>query len=283
MDAQAETLLDERVVRRLIALELGDIEVPPSGNATGLFYRVRGSASGVVEIELWEVGTLRGQRVVSRSERGALAARRVALAAAELARGLRQQRLTERRALARERARRRARAAERRKKQLEEAFAVRSAAHVARGDALTMFGPWLTMGLGVHGPTRLDLGARLLGARDDAGRATLTAYELTFGPARRFALSPALSLDLAAVGAIAAVHVGGATAVDGIEGQRETWTARAGLAVRLEPRLTRFVRISLGVEAGSSLRAIPATFDDERVRFRGLYAGVDLGLVITPR
>ncbi|MFO7179824.1 MAG: hypothetical protein DIU78_014085 [Pseudomonadota bacterium] len=283
VDAQAETLVDERVVRRLIALELADIDVPPSGSATGLFYRVRGTASGGVEIELWEVGNLRGQRLVSRSEGRALAARRVALAAAELARGLRQQRIAERRAQARERARRRARAAERRRKRLEEAFVVRSAAQAARGTELTLFGPSLAMGIGVHGPTRLELGARLLGARDDTGRATLTFYELALGPARRFALTPTLALDVAALGAVSAVHVGGATGVDGIVDQRETWTARAGLAVRLEPRLGRLARLSLGVEAGSLLRAIPATFDSEAVRYRGPYAGVDFGIVITPR
>ena len=111
VDAAAERLVDARTLRRLIALELADVEVPPEidGQASALFYRVLGDTPGFVALELWERGTLHGSRRVSSAEPGGhLFARKVALAAAELARALRQQRQARRRLEARRLVRERA-------------------------------------------------------------------------------------------------------------------------------------------------------------------------------
>ena len=92
----AESLLDARATRRLVQLELSEIDVPPaSGNKRArapLFFRVV-LVEPDVRVELWERGEYYGARVVSGSNAaGQLGARRVALAAAELARRLQRKR-----------------------------------------------------------------------------------------------------------------------------------------------------------------------------------------------
>src|SRR5688572_23659586 len=184
VDAAGERLLDARAVRRLVALELSDVDVPEEldGAAPTLFYRVLGDNRGFVDLELWERGTLHGSRRVSSADRaGHLFARRVALAAAELARAVRQQRIAKRRVEARRAARERA---ERRLKQtrtLEGPLAVRTGVFVARGDALTVFGSNLTLGITLVGATRLDLGARISGAELGDADARWTALEVELG------------------------------------------------------------------------------------------------------
>ena len=286
VDAAGERLLDARAVRRLVALELSDVAVPdePDGAAPALFYRVLGDNRGFVDLELWERGTLHGSRRVSTADRaGHLFARRVALAAAELARALRQQRIAKRRGEARRLARERAEQRLRATRTLEGPLAVRTAVFAARGDALTVFGSNVALGFSLIGATRLELGARISGAELEDVEARWTALELELGPAHRFRLSSGLDLDLAALLGASALHVGGVRGVDEIREQDETWTARAALSLRLEPRLSRWLRASFGLEAGHYLRAVPLeTAAGEGARLRSPYAGLSLGLVLTP-
>jgi hypothetical protein len=286
VDAAGERLLDARAVRRLVALELSDVDVPDEldGAAPALFYRVLGDNRGFVDLELWERGTLHGSRRVSSADRaGHLFARRVALAAAELARALRQQRIARRRVesrrLAREGAERRLRLTQ----TLEGPLALRAGVFVARGDAITVFGSNLALGITLSGATRLDLGARSSAAELEHADARWTALELELGPAHRFRLSSGLDLDLSAMFGASVLHVSGARGVDDIAGQDETWTARAALSLRLEPRLSRWLRASFGLEGGQYLRAVPIeTAGGRPERLRSPYAGVELGLVLTP-
>ena len=133
------------------------------------------------------------------------------------------------------------------------------------------------------GRTRLDLGARFAGGDVDHERVRFSSFELALGPAHRFRLTPALDLDAGALLGAAAVHVNGVRGVDTISGQDESWTARAALCLRLEPRLTRSLRASFGIEAGHLLRALPATLADGRaLDLRGPYAQIEVGVVLTP-
>ena len=79
----AESILDARATRRLVQLELSEIDVPAaSGNKRArapLFFRVI-KVEQDVRVELWERGEYHGARVVSGSNAaGQLGARRVAL------------------------------------------------------------------------------------------------------------------------------------------------------------------------------------------------------------
>ncbi len=286
VDPAGERLLDARAVRRLVALELSDVDVPvePGGAVSALFYRVLGDNRGFVDLELWERGTLYGSRRVSRADRaGHLFARRVALAAAELARALRQQRIAKRRVDSRRLARERAERRHKLTRTLEGPLALRSGVFAARGDALTVLGSNLTLGFTLAGATRLDLGARVSGAELSDADARWTALELELGPAHRFRLSSGLDLDVSTMLGVSALHVTGVRGVDDIREQDETWTARAALALRLEPRLSRWLRASFGLEGGQYLRAIPLeTAAGATARLRSAYVGFGLGLVLTP-
>lgn len=286
VDAAAERLVDARAVRRLIGLELADLQVPPDAGqpAPALFYRVLGDGRGFIELELWERGTLHGNRRVSSAERGGhLFARRVALAAAELARALRQQRLARQRIQARRDARDRAVRARLRTQTLEGPLALRAAALAGRGKDASLAATGLTLGATLAGRTRLDAGTRLIATELDHRRSRALSFELSLGPAHRLRLSPALDLDLSASFAAAAVHASGVRDVDAISGQDESWSARGALALRLEPRLSRSLRASFGVEIGHSLRAVPLTLaSGEAFELGGPYAGFELGLVLTP-
>src|SRR5258706_16211119 len=119
IDSAAEHWVDARSARRLIPLELSDVDVPPAPAlrraAATLFFRVLGRPDGALRVELWERGEFHGARVLSASgENAQLVARRVTLAAAELGRRLSRKRQAQ---LEREQVEERARAAAR----LEEA------------------------------------------------------------------------------------------------------------------------------------------------------------------
>lgn len=286
INAAAERSLDARSARRLVALELADVDLPAAsrGAEPALFYRVLGEERGLVRVELWERGKLHDARLVSASGgSGQLVARRVALAAAELARDLRQRRLVERRREERRRAQLLLKARAARERMREGPVALRSAVGVVRGEELTLAGSSLSGELSLRGGLRVDFGGRLLLGQDGEGLARITWIELAVGPAHRFALGSALALDLGAFVAPAVVHIAGAEAVDAIASVRETWTARAGTALRLQPRLTRSLRASFGLDTSILLRSVAARFPGPREeRYRGLTFGAELGLVFTP-
>lgn len=285
----AESLLDARATRRLLALELADIDVPPpSGNKRArvpLFFRVVQIEQNL-RVELWERGEYHGARVVSGSHaQGQLGARRVALAAAELARRLQKKRQLQ---AARERAQDLARAAARERearRALDGPFAVRPSLELTNlgNRAATLFGPRLLGQWGFADRTRLDAGfAWLAGAAPSEARAEW--LELSLSPMRRLSLAEAVDLDLGLAVAAAWVRFGRVRGVDAIPDQHETWSARAAAVLRIEPRLSRRVRLSVGAEAGLVLRAIPfQPISGDTDRLGGSWLSLDLGLVFTPR
>lgn len=286
IDTLAERFLDARATRRLVALELGDVQVPasPGGPEPALFFRMLGYGQGVIRVELWERGELHDARLVSTSQGSEhLVARRVGLAAAELARGLRQRRLASLRRQARERAEAEADALKRALSTREGPLALRAAIGVQQGKELTLLASSLALELSLRGPLRLDLGARWAGGEDSGVPAPISFLEMTLGPARRFRIGSHVDLDVAPHAALGVVNVAGASAVDAVPGVRQTWSARAAMAVRLQPRLSRSARASVGVEASLLLHDILAQFPDGRgERYRGFFFGVDLGVVLTP-
>lgn len=286
IDPAAEALLDARAARRLISLELADIDVPPgvSGRAPALFFRVLGLPDGQVRVELWERGELSDVRVVSASSGGHLVPRRVALAAAELARRLRQQRIVQRRQRERRLEQLRVLAVVERSRTFEGPLAVRSELGAMRDRRSVVASTSLTLELTLRRSLRLDLGARYQVSAADQQRLRSTRAELFLGPALRLRLGAQWDLDLAALAAASVVHVAGGARIATGAALTETWAARSALAARLEPRLGRTMRASLGVEAGLELRRFPLLLSDgSSARFDGGYVGLSLGLVLTPR
>jgi hypothetical protein len=286
IDASAEAMLDTRAVRRLVLLELADVAIPPrsAGEPPLLFFRILGQPERLLRVELWDRGELSDARVVSGAQsRGHLLSRRIALAAAELARRLRQRRVVLYKQRERELLAQKQRRAAEARRTLEGPLALRAAAGVLLLRDAHLFGSSLASELSLRGSTRLDVFARLLGGWDDERPARLTWFEAGMGPAHRVHLSSTLDLDLAAFAAAALVRVAGGFDVDAIRGQRETWSARGGAALRLEPRLSRGVRWFLGVEGGALLRAVPVAFDARpEAGYRGGFVGLEFGVVLTP-
>ncbi len=289
----AETLLDARATRRLVALELADIEVPPAGDdqraRAPLFFRVV-QVEHDLRVELWERGEYHGARSVSGTNAGGqLAARRVALAAAELARRLQRKRQVQAARERRERTRRAALAELEARRALDGPFALRSSLEaVSIGELSTLLtGPRLEaqwqLAAAPERRTRLETGLSLLEG-SAPGSADLQWFEVSIGIERRFALADTLDLDFGLRAAAASLRLAKVRGVDAIAGQSETWSARIAAGLRLEPRLTRHVRLSIGAELGPVQRSVPfqALLGDEQ-RVRGLWLGLSLGLVITPR
>jgi hypothetical protein len=288
---RAEAALDARAVRRLVQLELADVNVPPEAGATDvrLFVRVLAtSEAGQLRIELWELGEQHGARAVATGPapgaRGgsSLVARRVALAAAELARGLRQRRRVA--AVAAERVRRRADARARllAGRTLDGPVALRVGAHGTFAERLVLAGPVLDGELHVYRGLRLDVGAGWsFGAFD--GDRPVEAWSLRLGPMKRFVLGGALDLDLggrADASVLAFSRVNGA---DGQRGQYESWWARLEAVARLQPRLARSVRLSFGVTGGTTLRRPHLELTDgSRLAAGRAFFGAELGVVLTP-
>ena len=291
IDARAEGTLDTRAVRRLVQLELADVVVPPRAGATdaALFVRVLYVRAGELRIELWERGEQHGARAVQGARengatRGAsaLVPRRIALAAAELARGLRQRRRTL--ALAAERARRRqAVAAElRRTRTVDGPRALRAGVLATSGEHLALVGPVLDAQLHVFRALRLDVGAAWSSGLLEWERG-VEAWSLRVGPMQRIALSRSLDLDLGVRAEAGVLSFQRVAAVDGIARDRESWAARIDGIVRLEPRLTRNARLSLGVGGGIFLRRMRIVTDDGRSLRPGLpFLSAEIGVVLTP-
>ena len=283
----AETLLDARAARHLVALELSDISVLEPGNRgpMPLFFRVVQQGQDL-RVELWQRGEFHGARLVSgMNSGGQLSARRVALAAAELARRLHKKRQLQ---LERERldalARAEARAQEARHA-LDGPLAVRpSLAFADVGSmAATLAGPRLLGQWSLARHTRLDAGfAWLAGSAPHEAKAEW--LEVSVSPSRRLQLADGFDLDLGLNLAAAWVRLGRVRGVDAILDQNETWSARATALVRLEPRLSPQLRLSLGAEGGLLLREIPfQPLSGSADRLRGMWLGLDLGVVFTPR
>jgi hypothetical protein len=284
----AGSLLDARATRRLIALELADVNVPLLDSAkrqrSSLFFRVV-QVGQDLRVELWERGEFHGARVVSGTHAaGQLGARRVALAAAELARRLQKKRQVQaERERAEEAARRveRARAARR---TLDGPLGLRPSLEVADigGLSATLVGPRLLGQWSFAKRARLDGGfAWLAGDAPDASQAEWLEWSLM--PSARLPLDDALDLDLGVDLAAAWVRFGRVRGVDAILDQSETWSARAAGSVRLEPRLDRNLRLSIGAAAGLVLREMPFEPLSGGVdRLRGMWLSFDLGVVFTP-
>ncbi len=285
IDGAAERVVDARSTRRLVPLELSDVSVPQSNgtrSAPVLFFRVLGRGDAL-RIELWERGEFHGARTLSGAgENPQLVARRVALAAAELARRLARRREASLVRDERQREARIARQHELQQRTQDGPIALRAELAVALSPGkLQLFGQRLTAERSLHRQLRVDLGAELWGGSlEPELRAELQG--LSIGPGQRIPLSRRLDLDIAASAAALLLQAPAASSLDGIAHQDASWTARLAAAGRLELRLSRQVRALVGVEGGALLRPVSYGSGEGVQRLNGSWWSLGLGLVVTP-
>jgi hypothetical protein len=107
--------------------------------------------------------------------------------------------------------------------------------------------------------------------------------ELALIPGYTFPLLPSLRLDVGIGAAAAVVRIHGVRAVDGIDGQKETWTGRLAAHLGVQIPLTRSLALSAGPEIGSVRRRLPVTLPDGSSNdYGGLWLAGKLGLVMEP-
>ena len=284
-------MVDPRFTRRLVQLELSELDVPPAptvrGQPTALFFRIVYMDENTLRVELWERGTFYGARSISTlTDRAQLHARRIALAAAELARRLRRDRLAEAARL-----RRQAHAAAnesdsqaRRRKTPRLVVAPTLGAYGIGRGALWLAGPSLSAGVRA-GAVHARLGASWWTGRTRGAGARCWAEwsELSVAPGTSVELSPALGLDLGLVASAAMVRFGRAQEVDAIAGQKETYSARLAAQAALALSLSPSTSLAIAPEAGAVLRHIPVTLlDGTSKRYGGLWLGVSLSAELEP-
>ena len=296
IDRRASRLVDPTLTRRLVAIELGDLEVPPAPGdepppvPRSLFVRLIGEEEGQVRVELWELGRRLGVREVAfdvaTSEQ--LRARRIALIAAALGREV---------AVARRREAQRL--AEQARVEQEARLAAAAAPPASRaavagglrvadvGSAdLLLVGPRLEGTLRLADGAMLGVGlAQLAGAAPALGGAPpLKWAELTVTPGWQVPVAPRARLGVGAEIAAATVELPRVPVVDGVEGQLATWTARAAGRVTLEVRTDRLGSIELGCGAGMILRPLPLVDrGGAEGDLGGAWVGLDAGWVLDPR
>jgi hypothetical protein len=252
--------VDPRASERLIALEIADIDVPsPPGIAfrAPLYFRILPLSTAAVRIELWELGKPYGVRSVSTVGSDSLKARRIALAAAELARQLRQRRIAE---LAREKEVAANRGPDSREFGVP-IYARFAASGGASGAAIGGTGAWL-VGPTLETTLRFGTGQRLsLGAAWLAGDApvlrdgSMRWLEASLAFAQALPIARALKLELGVSAGAASVRVSGGDVASTLD----TWSARAVLSLRLEARLGDYTAMAVGPDVGALLRPVEVT------------------------
>jgi len=255
---------------------------PNKGRQSALFFRVLSIEPDVIRVELWERGVYYGAQNVSISTGSArLKARRIALAAAVLARRLQRQRIAEARRLAEQQPTPAELEARRLGQQLRAGFGASAVAALVGPGDFWLAGPALSGELKLAQRARLDLAASwLMGAAHElAGAPPVQWLELSLLPAYSASFGARFKLLIGARFAAAAVHVSDVRAVDAVPTEEDSWSARAAGVLRFEPHLGAGWIFGAGPEVGAVLRRIPVEDEArEPKRLGGLWLGAVLSL-----
>lgn len=282
IDDAAGRLIDAQSTRRLIRLELAEIDWEGNAASTAvLYFRIFATPEGNLTIELWDRGQLYGDRHVSSQGNDALRVRRLALASAELARAaLRQQSIEQRRK------RHRQRPATPPASSLQLPASIRllpSAQGATLGfDDLMVAGPRLSAALVFHQGPRVDLGVswQLGRARAPGETANVRWSEVFVAPAYSWHLASS-EIDLGLHVSVAAVSLQDFPVGPGQRQSRHTWSSQLALLSRYHHALSPAFRLFLGVELGHALRPIPVWNPTGNDHFGGFYGGLNLGGELT--
>ncbi|HEX4339502.1 MAG TPA: hypothetical protein VH062_26530 [Polyangiaceae bacterium] len=286
VDRDAAPLIDPRATERLIELETADVDVPPPVTTSirpPLYFRILVGTATSLRVELWELGQPYGARSISVAGSANLKARRIALAAAELARRLRQRRLAE--IAARDRVPE-SDDAERAKRAGTPIYGRMTWSAGLHGAAVGLSSAWL-LGPGVDATLRFSTGTRVsLGAAWLAGKApafgssaSARFVDLSLSCVQGFTLSPSFDVSAGLVASVDAARIGepGGPATRALD----TWSSRAALVLRAEARLVRHLSAAIGPDVGVVLTPISAVGSDgDTHRIGGLWLGGALTLTL---
>jgi hypothetical protein len=123
-----------------------------------------------------------------------------------------------------------------------------------------------------------------------AGAATVAAQspalrwlEVGVRAGQEFRVGPRTDLVPLVEVAAAAVRVSSAASVDEVAGQSESWSARAGVQLRLEQRLGSRAFVGVGPDVGWVLRPVPIRdASGEKHELGGMWLGLGAELILGP-
>jgi hypothetical protein len=293
--SDVDTLVDAPLARRLIRLELADVELPKVNDGAGqrssrqspsgmpraadevVFVRLLRQGDGLV-VELWARGELSGERRLAVSSNEQHQARRVALASAELARRLREVRMVERQRLLRQHLAPNPETTPLYLTKVNvEGFAGVGAAMWFDANAV-LVGPRLYLGV----VTESGVGMGFTGGAftSTAPSVVRSWTELGLRPNWQLALGRhfelALGLDLAA----GVVEIAPTATFPGSEVSHQTWQAKLGLDVQLQWLVSPRVNLVLAPEAALFARQLRIERQETSDTLDGGWLGVSLGALV---
>ncbi|HVY49223.1 MAG TPA: hypothetical protein VHB21_25205, partial [Minicystis sp.] len=282
LSSVAQKDLAEARVRRLLEIELGDNALLAPGATGPLGDHVAYVWIDEPAASRFEIEVRIGDRPVARRElelRGFpadVAARFVVVATAEMVRA--QMQPPPRRRVVPERKRPTP-------EEIERASRPRPAVGlVGAADVLwvpessgVLAGPSLGAGFRVFGAEETVFG-RLLTGHTDAGATRLLEAGLALD--YRIWLAPGARVALGGAFAMTAVHLGDGASADGVPGESDSWTARAGGLAGLELRLVDGAWLGVALEPGALLRPVPYQTSAVASSLRGAYLGLRIALTL---
>lgn len=286
---EAEVVVDSRLARRLIQLELADVDLPPSvgdhaqhSQSEVVFVRLL-RVEDQLRVELWARGQPSGERKLDVSGTEQYQARRAALASAELVRRLRETRILERQRYL--------------KRHLRSAnlpaapagYTLRLRGGVSLG-AQTIY--WPRAGALLVGPrgeiwVRSEAGLGLGIFAGSYASATTSSprlwTEVGLKPSVSLAWSDNADIVFGTTVSAAVVDPGSSFTPVSASESRQTWSARAAAHVDVQWWFGRRAALSFGPEAGIHLRDIAfesATKANRHDTFGGLWLGLGVRAVL---
>lgn len=284
-----EELVDARLARRLIRLELADVELPPTlGPAPKsvpqrasmqaeevVFVRLLRSGE-TITVELWAQGQLSGERHLTASTNEQHQARRVALASAELARRLRELRVVERQRVLRQHlASAKADAAPSYVTKVNVGLSAALAGAWWADPSAMLLGPRLSLGSTAESGLGVALVASALGAADAAVVRSWTELAVRPGWVYRTSANTALHAGLQLGAGVVALAP--SAQFEGSDLSRQTWNAKAAIDLRGEWLLSPRVSLIVSPELGWMMRDLEVTRGGAARDMGGFWLGVSLG------
>lgn len=284
-----QTLVDVRLARRLIRLELADVELPqvngaaPTEGVQGspqkadevVFVRLLRQGETLV-VELWTKGEFSGERRLSTSDNEQHQARRVALASAELARRVREVRVVERQRVLQEHL---VASAANSPKYLT-ALNVGLDAGVSTGWWAAADTPLLGPRVSMWGVTEAGVGLGITGTAMTAMASGVVRSwtELALRPSWLTQVNSALSLGFGLQIGASVVGVSRQASFPGSEVSHQTWASKVALDAHVEWAITPRMSVIAAPEFGWMLRSLVVETPERTRSLDGAWLGVALGV-----
>jgi hypothetical protein len=286
-DVQA--LVDVRLARRLIRLELADVELPQVNSAAPnavpqgatqkseevVFVRLLRQGDTLV-VELWAKGEFSGERRLSTSDNEQHQARRVALASAELARRVREVRVVERQRVLQEHLVATAASSSKYLTPWDVGLDVGvSSAWWADADT-PLLGPRVTM----WAVTESGVGLGITGAAMTAMASGVVSSwtELALRPSWGTEVNSALSLGVGLQLGASVVGISRQASFPSSEVSQQTWATKVALDARAEWAMNPRMSVFAAPEFGWMLRALAVETRERPRSLDGVWLGVSLGV-----